>query len=64
MAGYFARALQDGMDRGEIRSDLDVAEVADAICAQMEGLMLLAKARNDPDLLLRLADQAMRLTRD
>jgi TetR/AcrR family transcriptional repressor of nem operon len=62
MTGYFERALQDGIDRGEIRPDLDVADVAQAICAHMEGLVMLAKVRNDPDVIARLADHAMRLT--
>ncbi|MGI9623425.1 MAG: TetR/AcrR family transcriptional regulator [Acidimicrobiales bacterium] len=61
MAEYFERALQGGIDSGELDPDIDVAEVAQAICAHMEGLLLLAKVRNDPEVITRLGDDAMRL---
>jgi TetR/AcrR family transcriptional repressor of nem operon len=53
VVGYFEQALQEAADVGELPG-VDVAATAQAMFAYMEGLMLLAKTRNDPQLLLRL----------
>src|SRR5436190_11900568 len=54
-------ALSDAKRRGEVPRKLDVAKAADAILAYFEGVMLLAKMRNDPSLIRRLAPFAVQL---
>ena len=47
--------------RGDVPRTLDVRKATDAILAFFEGVMLLAKARNDPSLIRRLAPLALQL---
>lgn len=61
MRSMFADAIRRGMTRGELGGDLDADDAAEALCAHMEGLMILAKARNDPSVLRRFAPDARRL---
>lgn len=56
MTSWYATALRGRVDAGELSPDLDVEGAAAAICAHMEGLMLLAKAQGDPDRILALPD--------
>lgn len=49
----FRQALQDAQAVGEA-PPMDVNATADAMFAYLEGILLLAKTRNDPDLLLAL----------
>jgi hypothetical protein len=44
-----------------VAADVDAGDGAEALCAHMEGLMILAKARNDPTVLARFARDARRL---
>lgn len=53
---WYASALRDALRAGEVRQDLDIASTARSICAQMEGLMMLAKVRQDTDVILSLPD--------
>ena len=53
LQGYFERALAEALDRGDLAT-LDVEATAEAMFAYMEGVMLMAKTRNDPDLILKL----------
>ena len=57
----FEMAIQEGIDTGEISASIDPANGAMTILAIMEGLMVLSKANDDPDLLRRLADDVERL---
>ncbi len=61
MAAIFATAIAAGIERGELAADLDPTGAADAVLAHVQGLMVLAKARNDPALLGRLGDDTARL---
>jgi TetR/AcrR family transcriptional regulator, transcriptional repressor for nem operon len=54
-------ALHDAKRRGDVPRSLDVAKTTDAILAYLEGVMLLAKMRNDPALIRRLAPLAVQL---
>jgi TetR/AcrR family transcriptional repressor of nem operon len=54
-------ALRDAKRRGDVARSLDVCKTTDAILAYFEGVMLLAKMRNDPSLIRRLAPLAVQL---
>jgi TetR/AcrR family transcriptional repressor of nem operon len=54
-------ALRDAKRRGDVARNLDVAQATDAILAYFEGVLLLAKTRNDPSLIRRLAPLAVQL---
>ena len=49
------------MESGEIAAGTDAHDTAQAILAQMEGLMVVAKAKDDPQVLRRLGRDAARL---
>lgn len=53
LQGYLRDALRDGIERGDF-PPLDVEATAAAMFAYFEGLMLLAKTRNDPAVLREL----------
>lgn len=63
MADYLAAVLRRAAARGEVPAlDGDGATTAaESVVAHMEGLMLLAKVRDDPTLLRRLGADARRL---
>ena len=61
MRSLFADAIRAGVVRGDVAADVDAGDGAEALCAHMEGLMILAKARNDPTVLARFARDARRL---
>lgn len=48
---YFERMLVEAKVRSIVPATLDVTETAQALLAYFEGVMLLAKSRNDPSLL-------------
>jgi TetR/AcrR family transcriptional repressor of nem operon len=52
--GVFASAIAAAREAGELPPDLDPADLADAILAHLEGLFVLAKARNEPAVFERL----------
>ena len=51
---YFERMLDEAKARGSVPPTLDVATTAQALLAYFEGVMLLAKGRNDPSLIRTL----------
>ncbi len=53
VAAYFERALRDAVAAGEI-PDQDAGTTAQTLVAYMEGVILLAKTRNDLNLIKRL----------
>lgn len=61
MTAAVAEVIERAAARGELASDLDPAAAATGIVAHMEGLMVLAKARRDPDLVRGLGAAARRL---
>src|SRR5262245_22702995 len=60
-AALIESALQDARRSGDLGRDVDVTQAAEAIVAYFEGVMLLAKTRNDPSLIRRLAPRALDL---
>ena len=52
-AGYFERALRDAVAAGAM-PPADTALAAQALIAYLEGVLLLAKGRNDPEIITRL----------
>ncbi|MGZ3583453.1 MAG: TetR/AcrR family transcriptional regulator [Ktedonobacterales bacterium] len=52
-AGYFEQVLRDAMAAGAI-PPADPALAAQALLAYLEGVLLLAKGRNDPEIITRL----------
>jgi TetR/AcrR family transcriptional repressor of nem operon len=58
---WFANALRDGVESGELRRDIDIDREAARVLAQMEGLMLLARAHDDPEAILLLPDSVSAL---
>jgi TetR/AcrR family transcriptional regulator, transcriptional repressor for nem operon len=53
MAAYMEAALRDAVRAGEI-PDQDVARTAKALIAYKQGVMLLAKSKNDPEVMKHL----------
>jgi TetR/AcrR family transcriptional regulator, transcriptional repressor for nem operon len=49
--GYFERMLCEAKEQGIVPTTLDTAATAQALLAYFEGVMLLAKGRNDPTLI-------------
>lgn len=49
--GYFEQMLAEAKEQGIVPATLDTAATAQALLAYFEGVMLLAKGRNDPSLL-------------
>src|SRR5215469_15949216 len=58
---YFEDMLRAAQQQGAVPATLDVAVTAQALLAYFEGVMLLAKGRNDPSLLLTLRSGALAL---
>lgn len=61
LCACFAVAIGEALDRGEVPADTDPAAAAEALCAHMEGLMILARAHHDPARIRRLSADAIRL---
>jgi TetR/AcrR family transcriptional regulator, transcriptional repressor for nem operon len=59
--GVFASAIAAAKDVGELPADLDATDLAEAILAHLEGLFVLAKARNEPAVFERLPRDIRRL---
>ena len=59
--GYFERVLGEARDAGDLPIDMEPREAAESLLALLEGRILLAKTRNDPESLKSLGDTAMRL---
>jgi TetR/AcrR family transcriptional repressor of nem operon len=59
--GYFERMLQEAKEQGLVPITLDATLTAQALLAYYEGVMLLAKGRNDPSLLHTLRSGVLSL---
>ena len=59
--GYFERMLRDAKEQGIVPATLDTALTAQALLAYFEGVLLLAKGRNDPTLIQSLSMGALSL---
>jgi len=60
MSAYFETAISDAVQAGDIHP-VDAAEASVALLAHMEGLLLVAKASNEPDLIARFSDDVRAL---
>ena len=58
----FEGALRDAVDSGDL-PEIDISLTALALQAYLEGVLLLAKTWNDPDMVQRLAQSALLLVR-
>ncbi len=63
MAAIFAAAIESGQASGELAADLDPTAISLSLLAQMEGLMLLAKANRDPAIVRTFGTTAEQLLR-
>ncbi len=63
MAATFAAAIEAGQTSGELAAELDPTAIALTLVAQMEGLLLLAKAKRDPAIVSSFGATAERLLR-
>jgi len=50
----FSGVLQSAQQRGELAADVDAAATAQAMLAYFEGVLLLAKNQNNPELIRQL----------
>ncbi len=53
MERLLAAALEEAVEQGEV-GDIDVPATAQAMVAYVEGIMLMAKTRNDPEIIRQL----------
>ena len=58
---YFERMLNDAKQQGSVPATLDTAITAQALLAYFEGVILLAKGRNDPALIATLRSGTLAL---
>src|SRR5947208_7314105 len=58
---YFERMLCEAKEQGIVPATLDTAVTAQALLAYFEGVVLLAKGRNDPALMTTLRNGALSL---
>jgi TetR/AcrR family transcriptional repressor of nem operon len=61
--GYFATAISEAKGRGDVPADIDAGGAAMRVLALMQGLALLAKAHDDPALVLLAKDDIRLLLR-
>jgi TetR/AcrR family transcriptional repressor of nem operon len=59
--GYFERMLQEAKEQRVVPATLDITLTAQALTAYFEGVLLLAKGKNDPALLHALRQGALSL---
>ena len=50
----FAATLDEAAGRGDLDADVDIESTAKAMFAYIEGIMLMAKTRNDPEVIRQL----------
>jgi TetR/AcrR family transcriptional regulator, transcriptional repressor for nem operon len=61
ICGVFATAIRSAQEAGELAAHLDADDLAEALLVHLEGLFVIAKARNDPTVFERLPRDAVRL---
>lgn len=61
IAAIVREALEEARSRGDLPANVKLKDTADALVAYFEGLVLLAKTRNDPALIDRLGRRAIDL---
>ena len=53
---YIEKTIQEAIGRGEISAYINVRESAQALIALAEGILLLCKTYNDPELIKKITD--------
>ena len=53
---YIEKTIQEAISRGEISASVNVRESAQALIALAEGILLLCKTYNDPELIMKITD--------
>jgi TetR/AcrR family transcriptional repressor of nem operon len=57
----FVDVLDDAKQQGEINNDVDTEELAQVALAYGEGVLMLAKAKNDPEVIKRLLPHLLKI---
>jgi len=60
-AMYFEEVIREAVKRGDMPADTDPAATGQAILAYIEGVSMLTKTFNDPDMIKRLGEGVMKL---
>jgi TetR/AcrR family transcriptional repressor of nem operon len=60
-AMYFEDVIREAVKRGDMPADTDPAATGQAILAYIEGVSMLTKTFNDPDMIRRLGEGVMKL---
>lgn len=58
---YFEDVIREAVKRGDMPADTDPAATGQAILAYIEGVSMLTKTFNDPDMIRRLGEGVMKL---
>lgn len=62
-SNYIEKTIQEAIGRGEISPSVNVRESAQAIIALAEGILLLCKTYNNPELIKRITDNLFEIVR-
>lgn len=60
-AGYFEGLIRDAVAEGDLPSETNPTNTAQAIIAYIEGILLLGKTFNDPEMIKRLSQGVLQL---
>ena len=60
-AKYFEEVIREAVNCGDMPAETDPKATAQAILAYIEGVSLLSKTFNDPDMIKRLGEGVMKL---
>ena len=55
-SSYIEKTIQEAIRRGEITSNINIKECAQALIAYAEGVLLLCKTYNDPELIKKITE--------
>ena len=61
LLGLFGQTLQEAVDNNDLDDVNDVELTAEAMLAYFEGVLLLAKTQNDPNLLKQLMPAVLKI---
>jgi len=60
---YIELLIQDAISRGQISSKINVRATAQALLAFVEGILLMGKTYNDPEVMKNISDNAFNILR-
>lgn len=58
---YIEQTIQSAIDQGVLPATADAKEIAQSIYGYFQGVLLLAKSQNDPEIIRNMANGALRL---